>query len=121
LTGVQPKLVLRQLLLAVHFIHQQNVVHRDIKPDNVLITCHQGCEQIAQVYLTDFSLATRVGADQDLTQHCGSQPYLAPEILQRLAYKGGPSDIWALGVTFFACMFGRLPFSELDVRPNCSA
>ncbi len=96
------------LTSAVMDAHRHSVIHRDIKPQNVFITPD------GTVKLGDFGIATFQNPSARLTRSevvVGSVHYLAPEI-----YKGGQatpqSDIYALGVTFFEMITGRVPFDD---------
>lgn len=99
--------IMYQLCSAVLFAHQHGVIHRDIKPQNVFITVD------GTVKLGDFGIATfQNGAHVTRSEVVvGSVHYLAPEISQ-----GNPatpqSDIYAIGVTFFELITGRVPFDD---------
>lgn len=96
------------LTSAVMDAHRHNVIHRDIKPQNIFLTPD------GTVKLGDFGIATFQNASARLTRSevvVGSVHYLAPEI-----YKGGQatpqSDIYAMGITFFEMITGRVPFDD---------
>lgn len=96
----------RQVLRALAFAHARHVIHRDIKPPNILMT------SAGLVKLTDFGIARSVGSDGTLTgtgMAIGSVSYMSPEQVQ-----GGTaderSDLYSLGVTFYEAVTGRRPF-----------
>jgi serine/threonine protein kinase len=101
----------RQMLAALHAAHGAGVLHRDVKPSNVLIT---GTGRMGErAVLTDFGIATAAG-DATLTQTglvMGSPAYIAPE-RARGRVAGPASDLWSLGVTLYAMVHGRSPFER---------
>ncbi|WP_230420964.1 serine/threonine-protein kinase [Actinomadura soli] len=103
----------RQMLAALHAAHQAGVLHRDVKPSNVLIT---GAGRMGErAVLTDFGIATASG-DATLTQTglvMGSPAYIAPE-RARGRVAGPASDLWSLGVTLYAMVNGKSPFERSE-------
>ncbi|KAI8074577.1 kinase-like domain-containing protein [Gongronella butleri] len=99
-----------QLIHVVQWLHQHNIVHRDIKLENILIDFDaQGAPQLK---LTDFGLARVIDPASPLLQtRCGSEEYAAPEIVQSKGYDGRLTDTWALGIVLYAMLVGHLPFS----------
>lgn len=100
-----------ELLIALESLHKMDIVHRDIKPENVLLDA-QG-----HLVLTDFGLAKEVtGLGDQAHSWCGSEDYMAPEILARKQHTGKPADYWAYGVFIYDCLCGQPPFSPLHEK-----
>jgi ABC-type amino acid transport substrate-binding protein len=93
-------------------VHEASVLHRDVKPGNVLV------RDSGQVVLVDFGIATFEGADR-VTRYggvIGTPPYLAPELFAPATPGPTPaSDLWALGVTLYEMVEGHLPFGGNEV------
>jgi serine/threonine protein kinase len=97
-----------QVANALDALHRQNLIHRDVKPENVLLTSGHGP---AHAYLTDFGIArSTTGLRATLTgELIGSLPYCSPERFQ--GDPGGEScDVYALGCLVFKCLTGQPPF-----------
>ncbi|AXL90601.1 serine/threonine protein kinase [Streptomyces sp. CB09001] len=101
-----------QMAQGLRAVHEASVLHRDVKPGNVLV------RDGGQVVLVDFGIATFEGADR-VTRHggiIGTPPYLAPELFAPVTPGPTPaSDLWALGVTLYEMVEGRLPFAGNEV------
>jgi calcium/calmodulin-dependent protein kinase I len=80
---------------AIQYLHHHNIVHRDVKPENIL---YRSKEEDANVVLVDFGIAKHVSNDEEvLTSVAGSLGYAAPEILAKQGH-GKAVDIWSIGV-----------------------
>ncbi|KAH1447503.1 hypothetical protein KXV89_003694 [Aspergillus fumigatus] len=92
-----------ELGCALRYIHSQGIIHRDVKPDNVLL------DSEGHVHLADFNVASDFRPGKPLTSKSGTLAYLAPEV-----YEGGgyycEVDWWSLGVTFYECIYNKRPF-----------
>ena len=89
------------------------VVNRDIKPDNMLfMTQENGTDRKGdRAQIADFTTAVRVPhEDFKVTGNMGTFCFLAPEVHQNGAFKPKPLDVWALGISIYAVVFGRVPF-----------
>lgn len=99
----------RSILSALHHCHSRDIVHCDIKGDNILVNPIVGGLEIK---LIDFGFA-KCAADSSLTGKQGTSFYMAPEIWSGLPY-GKPVDLWAFGVMTFILLYGHPPFFEKD-------
>ncbi|KAJ3861521.1 kinase-like domain-containing protein [Lentinula novae-zelandiae] len=96
------KFYVAQLSSAVEFLHEIGIMHRDIKPDNILL------DERGNAHLTDFNIAVHF-SERKLTGVAGSMAYMAPEILAKRGYTCH-IDWWSLGVCAYELIFGRRPF-----------
>jgi hypothetical protein len=106
--------ILRQLLRGVHECHTAGIVHRDVKPENVLLTAPGVASRIK---LIDFGLATWGDSTPSITAHVGTPYYIAPEVLEGRGY-GRAVDMWSVGVVAFTMLGGYPPFfgdTERDI------
>jgi hypothetical protein len=100
--------ILADLADALDHAHRQGVVHRDVKPDNVLLDDESG-----RALLTDFGVAKALGGGETMTSAgsvVGTPSYMSPEQAAGRADIDGRSDIYSLGVMGYAMLSGRLPF-----------
>jgi formylglycine-generating enzyme required for sulfatase activity len=102
--------LIETLARAMHYAHLRGVVHRDLKPGNVLLT---GAGRVAKI--TDFGLAKRIDAEaRDVSQSgavMGTASYMAPEQAAGKVRDTGPAaDVYALGALLYECLTGRPPF-----------
>lgn len=110
--------IMRDLADAVSHAHSSNVLHRDIKPDNILLNCKPGepLEQ-ATARLTDFGLAKIIDGDMSQMSHMGmlvgTPRYMAPEqLIGNVEEHGVGTDVYALGIILFELLTGNCPFEE---------
>jgi eukaryotic-like serine/threonine-protein kinase len=100
--------LLLKLARAVQYLHDKKILHRDLKPLNILLG--EGDEP----YVSDFGLAKFLDADLELThtgEVFGTLPYMAPEQATGQVSKFGPAtDVWALGVMLYQLLYGCRPF-----------
>lgn len=98
--------LMKQICAALDYAHRQGVVHRDVKPSNVMI------DDEGEAYLSDFGIARALGGDSDLTATgvaLGTPDYMAPEqCLGELV--DHRADIYALGIMLYEMVVGRVPF-----------
>ncbi|RDD46096.1 Peripheral plasma membrane protein CASK [Trichoplax sp. H2] len=99
---------MKLILEAVNYCHERNIVHRDIKPQNILMAFQN---TKSPVKLNDFGIAVQLKDDELCTPgRIGTPHFMAPEVVLRLSY-GKEVDIWSVGVLFFLLLGGTLPFN----------
>jgi Protein kinase domain len=116
LDPVRISMLLRQVAGALDAAHSRGLVHRDVKPGNVLLASGAGPEDEDHVYLTDFGLTKRSSSLSGLTvtgHFLGTIDYVAPEQIT-----GNPvdarTDVYALGCVLYECLTGTVPFQRDD-------
>lgn len=108
----QARIWIRQIALAIEYLHVMDIAHRDIKLENVLVT------QNYNVKLSDFGFARRIldeqGENAWSETFCGSLAYVAPEILKGNPYRPKPTDMWSFGVMIFVMINDDFPFDTAN-------
>ncbi|CAK1547534.1 unnamed protein product [Leptosia nina] len=102
------KFVVAQILVALKHLHEKNIVHCDLKPENVLLSSD---EQFPQVKLCDFGFARIIGEKCFRRSVVGTPAYLAPEVLRNAGYNRS-LDMWSVGVIIYVSLSGTFPFNE---------
>ncbi|KAI9249621.1 kinase-like domain-containing protein [Sporodiniella umbellata] len=102
------KKIFLQISKAVEHIHRLNIVHRDIKDENILLD-ETGC-----VHLIDFGSAAYFREGRKFDTFGGTLDYCAPEILKGMSYEGPPQDIWSLGTLLYTMIYRENPFYNVD-------
>lgn len=124
-----------ELIMAVKYLHDHSIIHRDLKLENILL--NYSLIEIQEMFynlnttgddedrkeilskflqtnnlikLTDFGLCKKIEQNEMCTARCGSEDYVSPEILMGIPYDGHLSDTWALGVILYSLLEDRLPF-----------
>lgn len=101
--------IMRQLSSALSYMHTNSIVHRDVKPANLLIIRIDSLD----IKLADFGFSRQINQDMAAT-YCGSPLYMAPEILTGAAYDVSV-DIWGSGIIAYQCMAGAMPYSATSI------
>jgi len=103
------KFLFRQIILGIKHIHSKNIVHRDIKLENILIDLNN------RVKICDFGIGVILNNGNELLHdQCGTPMYMAPEIIlssKKKGYRGFPVDIWSSGIALYIMLSGTLPFN----------
>ncbi|RHZ42950.1 hypothetical protein DYB26_004377 [Aphanomyces astaci] len=97
-------LLFMQVVSAVMYMHSMQLVHRDIKLENILL------DRYGNTKLVDFGFSAVQSTSKPFSTFCGTPCYMAPEIIHRKTYWGQPVDVWSLGVLLFAMLCGYFPF-----------
>ncbi|KAI0371929.1 Pkinase-domain-containing protein [Pilatotrama ljubarskyi] len=104
----ETRVLFGQLCLAVAYVHEKGIVHRDLKLENVLL------DERCRVKLGDFGFTREFERGSLLETFCGTTGYAAPEMLMAKKYLGPEVDVWSLGVILYTLLTGTLPFDDDD-------
>ena len=96
--------ILTDLIGALLHMHNKKIAHGDIKPLNILFDSYH------RPKICDFGLSVYYTKNDTLYRSCGSLAYLSPEIILKNNFNPFYSDIWSLGITFYQCLTGKVPF-----------
>ncbi|KAK5282310.1 hypothetical protein LTR16_005866, partial [Cryomyces antarcticus] len=103
----------RDMVLGIEYLHAQGVVHRDIKPDNCLIT------EDDVLKIVDFGVSEMFEKKSDMatTKSAGSPAFMPPElcVAKHGQVSGRAADIWSMGATLYCLRYGRIPFEKTSV------
>ncbi|KAH8272802.1 hypothetical protein KR018_000092, partial [Drosophila ironensis] len=100
--------IFRQIADAVYYLHEQKILHRDIKDENIII------DHNFNIKLIDFGSATFMEEGKYFSTFYGTTEYCSPEVLAGNRYVGPELEMWALGVTLYVLMFFENPFIDVE-------
>lgn len=107
--------VARQMVASIQYLHNRNVIHRDVKGDNYLMDRRDMTDQASHIVLTDFGTACNIQPDERLSAAVGTKIFWAPEFFDK--NYAAKVDVWAIGVVMYGLVSGRFPFrDETDIR-----
>ena len=98
----------RDVAAGLDYLHAQQVVHRNLKPENLLCEGHT-------LKIADVGLARVVSRGDMMKTTCGTPGYVAPEILENRGYDSGAVDMWSVGVILYILLCGFPPFYEEEL------
>ncbi|KAL2915646.1 hypothetical protein HK105_204831 [Polyrhizophydium stewartii] len=108
-TEAEARVVIAEIACGLTYLHQNQIVHRDIKPENILMS------RSGHITISDFNVAIRLAPGVPIRSMAGTEPYMAPEILNRVGYFSAV-DWWSLGVLLFELVFAERPFRTKNRR-----
>jgi len=108
LTEEEARVIFLQIFEALNYAHNQSIIHRDIKLENILL------DENNDIIIGDWGFADFWSIGKKIKCAWGSLFYAAPEVFTGAEYTGPEIDIWSLGVVLYAITCGKLPFSGID-------
>ncbi|XP_040026976.2 PAS domain-containing serine/threonine-protein kinase [Gasterosteus aculeatus] len=100
--------IYRQLVAAVFYLRTKNILHRDIKDENIII------DKSFHIRLIDFGSAAMMAPKKLFYNFCGTLEYCSPEVLRGNPYEGPELEMWSLGVLLYTLLFSENPFCGVD-------
>jgi serine/threonine-protein kinase ULK/ATG1 len=107
----QIKKLMREVKNGLMYLHQRGYIHRDLKPDNILL--HRD-DDVVQVKIADFGFARQIDTDMMATC-CGSPVYMAPEVIRGECYDSS-IDLWSYGTILYELLYGYHPIKAKNVK-----
>lgn len=107
MTEVECKSIIKQCISAINHLHNNGIVHRDLKDENLII------DNNGVIKLIDFGSAAYVKTGP-FDVFVGTLDYAAPEVLNGLPYEGKPQDVWSLGILLYTLIYKENPFYNVD-------
>ncbi|XP_072443787.1 serine/threonine-protein kinase ULK1 isoform X2 [Chiloscyllium punctatum] len=106
------RLFLQQIAGAMKMLHSKGVIHRDLKPQNILLSCTGGRKSNPsniRIKIADFGFARYLQTNMLAATLCGSPMYMAPEVIMSQHYDA-KADLWSIGTIVYQCLTGKAPF-----------
>ena len=110
LTEPIAKILFKQIILCLKYIHSHNIIHRDIKLDNILIDLDN------TIKICDFGVSKKINLNEKIFEQCGTPAYIAPEILKNNGYENFSCDLWSAGIVLYAMLSGTVPFKGNNIN-----
>lgn len=98
--------IIKETLLGIDYLHQNDQIHRDIKSANILLDSN------GIIAISDFGLTTKLKKNKKHNTAVGSVCWMAPEVLDDNIFYDTKADIWSLGITAYELAYGQPPYSE---------
>ncbi|BGP20662.1 hypothetical protein JCM10213_001092 [Rhodosporidiobolus nylandii] len=106
--------IIREVLVALSFLHSQGIIHRDVKAANILLT------QTGRILLADFGVAAHLQANSKRSTFTGTPLWMAPEVITDGKLYDTKADIWSLGITLFEMATGNPPLFGMEPLRACA-
>jgi len=100
--------IFSQILSAIKYCHENQIIHRDLKHENILLDSSNNCK------LIDFGMGNFVNGENLRSTFCGTPAFVSPELIIGKKYDGCKVDIWSMGVVLFMLVTKSLPFSNIE-------
>jgi hypothetical protein len=104
------RIIMRQLGNGIKYLHEYGIIHRDIKPQNIMLADQSA---LMKIKIVDFGLSKVVGSNEKTSEFLGTINFSAPEVVRKIGYNN-KIDIWSLGILIYFLLFDNLPFNDPD-------